>query len=200
MRILLASASPRRRELLAAAGLEFTVGPVPVDENLDEFSDPARAAVELATRKALAAAGARAARGEAWAVLGADTIVALERDGRTQLLGKPHDEREAAQMLARLSGTRHEVVTGVCVVRTSDLARWSAFERTVVSMRPITPAEREAYVASGEWRDKAGGYAIQESADRFVEGLEGGGFDNVVGLPVALAKALLARAGAALAP
>ncbi|MBM3989177.1 MAG: septum formation protein Maf [Planctomycetes bacterium] len=200
MRVLLASASPRRRELLAAAGLEFTVGPVPVDESLGEFSDPARAAVELATRKALAAAGARAARGEEWAVLGADTIVALERDGRTQLLGKPQDEREAVQMLALLSGTRHEVVTGVCVVRTSDLARWSACERTVVSMRPITPAERAAYVASGEWRDKAGGYAIQESADRFVDGLEGGGFDNVVGLPVALSKALLARAGVTLAP
>ena len=200
LRILLASASPRRRELLAAAGLEFTVGPVPVDENLGEFSDPARAAVELATRKALAAASARANRGEGWAVLGADTIVALERDGRWQLLGKPEDEREAAEMLASLSGTRHEVITGVCVVCTHDLSRWSACERTSVTMRPITADERAAYVASGEWRDKAGGYAIQESADRFVTGLEGGGFDNVVGLPVALAKALLARAGAALAP
>ena len=95
LRILLASASPRRRELLAAAGLDFTVGPVPVDENLGEFSDPARAAVELATRKALAAASARAERGEEWVVLGADTIVALERAGRWELLGKAEDEREA---------------------------------------------------------------------------------------------------------
>lgn len=200
LRILLASASPRRRELLAAAGLEFTVGPVPVDENLSEFSDPARAAVELATRKALAAARAVADRGEEWAVLGADTIVALERDGHWQLLGKPEDERAAADMLASLSGTRHEVITGVCVVRTHDLSLWSASERTFVTMRAITPEERAAYVASGEWRDKAGGYAIQESADRFVTALEGGGFDNVVGLPVALSKALLARAGVALAP
>jgi septum formation protein len=116
------------------------------------------------------------------------------------LLGKPADEREADAMLASLSGSRHEVLTGVCVVRTHDLSQWSSFERTIVTMREITAAERAAYVASGEWRDKAGGYAIQESADRFVTGLEGGGFDNVVGLPVALARSLLARAGAALAP
>ena len=164
------------------------------------MADPARAAVELATRKALAAARAVADRGEEWAVLGADTIVALERDGRWQLLGKPEDARAAADLLASLSGTRHEVITGVCVVRTHDLSLWSASERTFVTMRAITPEERAAYVASGEWRDKAGGYAIQESADRFVTALEGGGFDNVVGLPVALSKALLARAGVALAP
>ncbi len=200
LRILLASASPRRRERLAAAGLEFTLGPVPVDEDLGEFADPAQAALELATRKALAAASARAERCEEWAVLGADTVVALEREGRWELLGKPADEREAEAMLAALSGTRHEVITGVCVVRTHDLSRWSAFERTYVTMRAITGEERSAYVASGEWRDKAGGYAIQESADRFVTALEGGGFDNVVGLPVALSKALLLRAGAALAP
>ncbi len=198
--ILLASASPRRRELLAQAGIAFTLGPVPVVEDLESFADPARAAVELATRKALAAARLRADAGEEWAVLGADTVVALERGGRYSLLGKPADEREAEAMLATLSGSRHEVLTGVCVVRTHDLSSWSAFERTIVTMREISPAERAAYVASGEWRDKAGGYAIQESADRFVTGLEGGGFDNVVGLPVALARALLVRAGAALAP
>lgn len=200
LRILLASASPRRRELLAAAGLDFTVGPVPVDENLGEFTDPAQAALELATRKALAAASVRAERCEEWAVLGADTVVALERAGRWELLGKPECESEADAMLAALSGTRHEVLTGVCVVRTHDLSRWSACERTYVTMRAITPKERADYVASGEWRDKAGGYAIQESADRFVTALEGGGFDNVVGLPVALSKALLLRAGVALAP
>lgn len=199
-RILLASASPRRRELLAAAGLDFTVGPVPVEEDLAEFEDPARAAVELATRKALAAALSRARAGEAWLVIGADTVVAFEREGRWELLGKPEDEGEAERMLASLSGTRHQVITGVCVVRTVDLARWSASERTFVRMRPITPDERAAYVASGEWRDKAGGYAIQETADRFVTGLEEGGYDNVVGLPVALCLELLRQAGAGLAP
>lgn len=199
-RILLASASPRRRELLAQAGLEFEVGPVPVDEDLAEFEDPAQAALELATRKALAAAAQRAHAGGDWLVIGADTIVAVERAGRWELLGKAADEREADAMLARLSGTRHQVVTGVCVVRTSDLARWSAAERTWVVMRPIRADERAAYVHSGEWRDKAGGYAIQESADRFVTSLEEGGMDNVVGLPVELCLRLLREAGAALAP
>lgn len=97
-------------------------------------------------------------------------------------------------MLRALSGTRHAVVTGVCVVRTPGQLALCEAERTWVTMRAITPAEIEAYVASGEWRDKAGGYAIQESADRFVTALEGGGFDNVVGLPVGLALRLLARA------
>ncbi len=195
-RVLLASASPRRRELLGAAGLEFTVGPVPVDEDLAEFADPAAAAVELATRKALAAARVRGPQDGPWLVIGADTIVALEREGRFELLGKATDEREADQMLASLSGTRHQVITGVCIVRSADLSRWSGYERTFVHMREITAAERAAYVASGEWRDKAGAYAIQESADRFVTRLEGGGFDNVVGLPVELCLSLLGAAGA----
>jgi septum formation protein len=96
-------------------------------------------------------------------------------------------------MLRALSDTRHRVVTGVCVVRCRDGARCEAFERTWVVMRSITPAEIEAYVACGEWRDKAGGYAIQEHADAFVVSLEEGGFDNVVGLPVVLTLGLLAR-------
>lgn len=195
-RILLASASPRRRELLGAAGLEFTVGPVPVDEDLAEFAEPAAAAVELATRKALAAARVRGPQDGPWLVIGADTIVALEREGKFELLGKAADEREADTMLASLSGTRHQVLTGVCIVRTTDLVRWSGFERTFVHMRAISDAERAAYVASGEWRDKAGAYAIQESADRFVTRLEGGGLDNVVGLPVRLCLELLAATGA----
>jgi septum formation protein len=128
--------------------------------------------------------------------VGADTVVAVG----DLLLGKPAGPREAEAMLARLSGTRHRVVTGVCVVRCADAAcggsgEEAAAETTWVTMRAITAAERADYVASGEWRDKAGGYAIQESADRFVTGLEGGGFDNVVGLPTGLTLALLARAG-----
>jgi septum formation protein len=199
-RIVLASASPRRRELLRAAGLEFEVGPVPVAEELGEFDDPARAALELARRKATATARplARAQASATW-VIGADTIVAVQQGERWKLLGKAQDDLEAAGMLRQLSGTRHQVVTGVAVVRVRDLELWSACERTWVTMRAIAPAELAAYVASGEWRDKAGAYAIQESADRFVTALEGGGFDNVVGLPVQLTLELLRRAGAALA-
>ena len=187
---MLASASPRRRELLRAAGVAFSVEPADVDEDLNAFSDPEVAAVELALRKARAAVAVRQ-RASAAVVLGADTIVAVQRDGRWSLLGKPVDSEDALRMLGLLSGTRHLVVTGVALVRTSDGAQRTGVERTFVTMREIAAAERAAYVASGEWQGKAGGYAIQETADRFVERLEQGGFDNVVGLPVALVLFLL---------
>ena len=190
---MLASASPRRRELLQAAGVEFSVLPVDVDEDLAAFESPEQAALELAVRKARAGAAAWSARRESGAacIVGADTVVAAPRGNAWSLLGKPVDARDAERMLALLSGTRHLVVTGVAVVRTSDAAERSSVERTFVTMREIARAERERYVESGEWRGKAGGYAIQETADRFVVGLEEGGFDNVVGLPVALALRLL---------
>jgi septum formation protein len=98
-------------------------------------------------------------------------------------------------MLECLSGTRHAVVTAVCVALAPEGPCHLDEECTWVAMRTIEPAEVQDYVASGEWRDKAGGYAIQESADRFVLALEGGGFDNVVGLPVARTLGLLRRAG-----
>jgi septum formation protein len=191
-RIVLASASPRRRELLREAGLEFEVAPVEVDEALDAFRSPDAAALELARRKARASA-LRVA-GENAIVVGADTIVALEQPGAWRLLGKPVDEDDERAMLHELSGSRHAVVTGVCVVASRAKLELAECERTWVVMRAIEPAEIEAYVASGEWRDKAGGYAIQENADRFVVRLEGGGFDNVVGLPVGLTLRLIAHA------
>lgn len=190
-RILLASASPRRRELLAAAGIDFEVRATDVSEDLPAGLDPEAAAVLLAERKARAAKSPAADF-----VLAADTIVAVGKD----LLGKPSGPSEARSMLERLSATRHRVVTGVCALRTADGAVASGFERTYVTMRAIAPGEIEAYVASGEWEGKAGGYAIQETADRFVVRLEEGGFDNVVGLPVGLARGLLARLGAAIPP
>lgn len=185
--LVLASASPRRSDLLARAGVPFVVDPGDVDESLAPGIGPEDGAVELARRKALAVASRRNEPAEL--VLGADTIVALGE----RLLGKPADEHEAADMLRALSGSRHRVVTGVCLVRTSDGARLEAHERTWVTMRPLLEREVEAYVRSGEWRGKAGGYAIQESADAFVTRLEEGGFDNVVGLPVDLVLGLLAR-------
>jgi septum formation protein len=107
------------------------------------------------------------------------------------MLGKPADACEAQAMLRSLSNTRHRVITGVCCLDLSSARLARGFERTFVSMRTILDAEVTAYVASNEWQDKAGGYAIQENADRFVTGLEEGGFDNVVGLPVALTLRLL---------
>jgi septum formation protein len=196
-RIILASASPRRRELLAHAGLSFSVQPADVDESVEAGWSPEVAARRLAERKARhVARGA----GPADFVLGADTIVALPRPAEAfLLLGKPTQPDEARWMLEQLSGSRHEVITGICVVRSRDGACFVDAERTLVTMRAIRPAEIAAYVESGEWRDKAGGYAIQESADRFVTELSGGGFDNVVGLPVARCLALLGAAGAELA-
>ena len=195
-RLVLASASPRRRELLAQAGVRFEIEPAGVDESLVSGLDPVETARRLAERKARAVAGRHR---EPVFVLGADTVVALEpRPGAYELLGKPADPAEAARMLRALSGTRHAVVTGLCVVRAADQAAFVDAERTWVSMRKLAPHEVQAYVDSGEWQDKAGGYAIQESADRFVTALEGGGFDNVVGLPVERALALLRTAGAGL--
>lgn len=180
--------------MLLRAGVEFVVEPADVDETLAHFEDPRAAALELAERKAFAIAARH--RGESLVVLGADTIVALPLARGWRLLGKPADEGEEREMLRALSGTRHAVITGVAVVRALDQARWSDAERTWVRMRELSVADVESYVATGEWRDKAGGYAIQEGADRFVVGLEEGGYDNVVGLPVALALDLLRRAAA----
>ena len=192
--IVLASASPRRRELLARAGLRFAVDPADVDESLAPGLDPRTAALELAERKARAVALRRA--DGAW-VVGADTVVALEEPGGWRLLGKAADEAEARAMLRALSGTRHAVVTGVAVARAGADELAADAETTWVTMRPLDEREVEAYVASGEWRDKAGAYAIQETADRFVTRLEQGGFDNVVGLPVERTLALLRSVGAA---
>lgn len=193
--VVLASASPRRRALLAAAGLAFAVEPTDVDETVTGAPEPEAAAREVARRKAESALARH--RGERAWVIAADTVVGL-RSGEGSawsLLGKPADEAEARAMLASLSGTRHRVVTAVAVARCRDGALAEGAETTVVAMRPITAREVADYAASGEWRDKAGGYALQETADRFVTALEGGGFDNVVGLPVGLTLALLAQLG-----
>jgi septum formation protein len=194
--LVLASASPRRRALLAAAGLAFAVEPTDVDETVTGAPEPEEAARDVARRKALCALARH--RGEPTWIVAADTVVALRPErgaGGWRLLGKPADEAEARAMLAALSGTRHRVVTAVAVARCRDGALAEAAETTVVVMRPITGEEVADYAASGEWRDKAGGYALQETADRFVTALEGGGFDNVVGLPVRLTLALLAQLG-----
>jgi septum formation protein len=193
-RIVLASASPRRRALLEAAGFSFDTRPADVDETLESGTPAEIGALMLAARKARATAKALAAS-DVW-VLAADTVVALDHPSGDRLLGKPADSSEARAMLTALSGTRHRVVTGVCALRTLDGVEATGFERTFVTMRTLGAEEIAAYVNSGEWRDKAGGYAIQENADRFVTALEEGGFDNVVGLPVALARELLLALGA----
>lgn len=192
--LVLASASPRRHELLAEAGVAFTIEVSDVEEVLEPGLSPEEAASSLALQKAVAVADRH--RAHDVLVIGADTVVAVDTPEGPMLLGKPADAVEAKGMLELLSGSRHRVVTGVAVLRTGDDRRLVEFERTWVRMREITPEEVGGYVASGEWRDKAGGYAIQENADAFVTGLEEGGFDNVVGLPVKRTLELVARLSA----
>lgn len=194
--LVLASASPRRMDLLAGAGLQFEIEPSHVDEDFDPRLAPEQAGAELARRKAEAIARRHA--GSARFVIAADTLVALEpsEPGRPwSYLGKPEHADEARSFLRRLSGSRHRVLTAVAVQRCRDGALFAGHAETWVRMRTLKAAEIEGYVASGEWRGKAGGYAIQESADAFVVALEGD-FDTVVGLPLALTLELLAAAGA----
>lgn len=197
--MVLASASPRRHRLLAEAGVRFEIEPADVDESIDASLAAADVAEDLARRKALEVARRRLEAGltEPLAIVGSDTIVVLGADGAAErrFLEKAEDAVEARRMLEALSGTRHRVITGVAVARIgpgdSELEVVAGHETTFVTMRELSPAEISAYIASGEWEGKAGSYAIQETADRFVSGLEGGGFDNVVGLPVSLTLDLL---------
>jgi septum formation protein len=194
MRLILASASPRRAELLRAAGFAFEVQATDVDEALRP-GEPAAAYVRrLAAEKSAAAqeqmlrpqAGSDAGRTvvDSTLVIGADTAVVI--DGN--VLGKPRDAADATSMLRRLSGRRHEVMTGVSA-RQGDI-ELGRVETTVVSFSELTDLEVEWYVASGEGLDKAGAYAIQGLASRFIPRIEGS-YSNVVGLPIALVCELL---------
>jgi septum formation protein len=192
--LILASASPRRRDLLRARGVSFRVVVADVDESFAFTEDADSVAHALATRKAQAVAErlTAAERADAF-VLAGDTLVVVPTNTGLRYLEKAADVAEARDMLRALSDTTHRVVTGVAVWHAGHVR--AAAETTFVTMRALTAAEIDAYVASGEWRDKAGGYAIQGEADRFVTQLAGGGFDNVVGLPVDLTLRLLSQAG-----
>jgi septum formation protein len=179
---LLASASPRRADLLEKAGASFRRLAVDVDETPTPGLAPAFAAEEIAIRKALAAARARPDE----TVLAADTMVVA---GDT-ILGKPRDAADARRMLATLSGRAHVVVTAVAAARGALLLH--ARDEATVTFRPLSADEIAAYVATGEPLDKAGAYAMQGGAARFVSRLDGAE-DTVVGLPVALALDLVAR-------
>jgi septum formation protein len=183
--LILASASPRRADLLAAAGFEFVVRPVEIDEQPRDGETPVDYVLRLAREKAAAAAAANPVSGEV--VIAADTSVVV--DG--QILGKPVDDEDACRMLRLLSGREHEVLTGVAIRR--DGREASAVASTCVQFLPLTTEEITWYVASGEPRDKAGAYAVQGLASRFVEQIRGS-YANVVGLPVALVHRLLVDA------
>ena len=203
--LVLASASPRRQELLREAGISFVVQAADIDESPLEGEKPRECAERLAREKALGVAGAYPGD----RVLGADTVVAI--DG--EILGKPRDAGDAARMLRMLSGRVHEVITGVCVVeavasgqllvasknrgpgirqgmKTENRELRTASDTTLVTMSELSDEEIRDYIATGEPMDKAGGYAIQGIAARWIPRIEGD-YSNVVGLPVALVCRML---------
>ncbi len=181
--LVLASASPRRRELLGQLGLRFTVAAADIDETPRPDEAPEAYVLRLAREKARAVASRFPG---AW-VLAADTTVVLGRE----LLGKPRDAAEAREMLSRLSGRTHEVHTGVALAGRAEEA---LVVRTRVTFRTLGPEEIAWYASSGEPLDKAGAYAVQGKGGFLVAALEGSP-TNVIGLPLGETLALLARAG-----
>ena len=197
MRLVLASASPRRAELLRAAGYDFDVVAVDIDESRRDGEPPAVYVRRLAAEKSAWAARdpkrvalhsvARPFQGrEDTIILAADTTVVVD----DAILGKPEDDEEVASMLRCLSGRRHEVLTGVSLRRGAvEIGR---VETTAVYFASLSDDDVAWYVASGEGRDKAGAYAIQGLASRFIPRIEGS-YSNVVGLPLAAVHELLAQ-------
>jgi nucleoside triphosphate pyrophosphatase len=186
--LILASASPRRRELLERLCLVLEVVPAAVDETPHADEKPVEYARRVAAAKCDAVADGPAA-GRALAVLGADTTVVVE----DSILGKPADDAQARAMLLRMAGRRHEVVTAYTIRFGS--RRVERAVTTLVAMRALQPSEIDAYVASGEGRDKAGAYAVQGIAAAFVTELRGS-LTNVIGLPLAEVLADLLALGA----
>ena len=180
-KIILASASPRRKELLTTAGVEFEVLVSEADETIPEGTAPRDAAMMTAEKKALAVAENRDG-----IVIGADTIVVI--DGK--ILGKPKDETDAFGMLRLLSGREHEVITGVCITDGEKTEKFAQVSK--VRFYDLTDDEITAYVATKEPMDKAGAYGIQGRGCVLVESIEGDYF-NIVGLPVAATVRALRR-------
>ena len=181
--LVLASASPRRRELLAQAGFQFEVRPAHIPEDPHPGEDPIAYVTRLARQKA-EAVYAQFANPEA-VVLGADTTVTLDN----HILGKPENQEDAARMLRLLSGRTHRVITGVAII--SATRTQVAAEVTAVQFLTLSEQEIASYIATGEPNDKAGAYAIQGFAARWIPRIEGCYF-NVVGLPISLVSTLLA--------
>jgi septum formation protein len=196
--LVLASASPRRRELLTQAGFEFTIHPSHIPEDPQPSEDPIAYVTRLAREKAEAVyneiSGAPGPASETWegktpsrgslAVLGADTTVTLD----SHILGKPESHEDAARMLRLLSGRTHRVITGVALVSATNTQ--VAAEVTAVQFLTLSEQEIADYIATGEPHDKAGAYAIQGRAARWIPRIEGCYF-NVVGLPISLVSTLL---------
>jgi septum formation protein len=192
--LVLASASPRRQELLRNAGIQFVTQPTDIPEIPRQGESPRECAERLAREKAFAVAQERPQD----TILGADTIVVVDQ----QMLGKPYDAADAARMLRLLSGRTHTVITGVCLLGREATDGYSPSgdftdirsETTLVTMDELSDQDIQAYIRTGEPMDKAGAYAIQGMASRWISRIEGDYF-NVVGLPVSLVYRLLKQHG-----
>jgi len=192
--LILASASPRRRQLLESAAVAFEVRPANIPEHREPGEPPALFARRLALAKARTvarAAGAKPPR----LVLGADTIVVID----AEVLGKPANAEHAVALLSQLVGRSHRVITAVALVESASQDTRHAVVESTVTMRPASAEEVRAYVATGEPLDKAGAYAVQGAGRRFVEKIEGSE-SNVIGLPLEETLALLREAGWRAAP
>ena len=181
--LILASSSPRRQELLREAAIDFQVHPAHINED----QHPGEPALDYACRMAREKAEAVAERYPQRSVLGADTIVIVDR----KVLGKPRDPADAGRMLRLLSGRSHSVTTAVCLISPSGESETRS-STTQVYFRPLSEAEIEEYVAGGEPMDKAGAYAIQGGAARWTDRIEGE-YSNVVGLPLSLVTEMLRK-------
>ena len=189
--LILASASPRRRDLLGVAGIPFTVQAADIDETPLPGEAPEAYAERLAREKAMACAAARSGDGD-W-YLAADTIVVRDDD----ILGKPRNTAEARDMISSLQGRSHRVITGVCLHRGGENPVCESFiSSTRVTFKPMTPDEIEGYIATSEPYDKAGAYAAQGIGSFFIHRVEGS-YTNVVGLPLSDTVDLLRRMGVA---
>lgn len=189
--LVLASASPRRADMLRKLGLDFTQVATGLDEAMPLGTAPRDVVAQLAREKAEAAASAIR---EGW-VLGADTLVFHAGEA----IGKPAHAQDAARILERLQGQTHEVFTGLCVLQQPGGKVWQHVERSEVRLAPMSADLVRAYVATGEPLGKAGAYAVQGIAAAYVLDVRGP-VDNVIGLPVRATLQLLARAGAPLPP
>lgn len=187
MRLILASASPRRAELLTAAGYRFEVQSADIDESVRPGEAAEDYVQRLAVEKARAVLERTNPQGDDVLVLGADTTVVV--DG--EILGKPEDDEDSARMVQLLAGRPHRVLTGVSLCSRS--LQLDAVDETLVFVQPMSDDDVHWYVASGEGRDKAGAYAIQGLASRFIPRIDGS-HSNVVGLPVAVVAELISRA------
>jgi septum formation protein len=193
--IILASASPRRRQLLAEAGYKFTVVPPDIDESafLTEAIDPCEYAKRLALAKAKSVAQKHPASlakdgtsRQDCIVIGADTVV----DFNGQIIGKPNDAKEAKEITRKLFSAPHKVITAVAIVRLNDGTEIVESDSTTIYPKKITDKQIAEHIKSGSWQNKAGAYAIKETDDEFIERIEGS-LTNVMGLPMELLSRLL---------